>query len=81
MRRLGTSIDDYEIGALETERIGFYARLRWEEWRGSLGGRTDDGEVIWVPDQRGVMVLRLDHTPPIDLGAAMTIECQAERIW
>jgi hypothetical protein len=37
--------------------------------------------VIPTPDQRGVMVLRLANTPPVDLDAALTIECQPERIW
>jgi hypothetical protein len=26
-------------------------------------------------------VLRLSNTPPFDLDAALTIECQPERIW
>src|SRR4029077_3960511 len=80
MRRLADEIGDYEIGCLQTDRVSFYAHLRWEEWRGPLAGRSDDG-LIPTPDQRGVMVLRLPNTPPFDLGAALTIERQPERIW
>jgi aminoglycoside 2'-N-acetyltransferase I len=80
MQRLAESIGDYEIGCLQTDRISFYAQLGWEEWRGSLAGRSDDG-VIPTPDQRGVMVLRLANTPSLDLDAGLTIECQPERIW
>jgi GNAT superfamily N-acetyltransferase len=80
MQRLAENIGDYEIGCLQTDRTSFYARLGWEEWRGPLAGRSDHGPIP-TPDQRGVMVLRLPNTPPLDLGAAMTIEQQPERIW
>jgi GNAT superfamily N-acetyltransferase len=80
MRRLAKEIRGYEIGCLQTDRTSFYAHLGWEEWRGPLAGRSDDG-LIPTPDQRGVMVLRLPSTPPFDLDAALTIERQPERIW
>ena len=80
MQRLAEKIGDYEIGCLQTDRTSFYAHLGWEEWRGPLAGRSDDG-LIPTPDQRGVMVLRLPNTPPLDLDAALTIERQPERIW
>jgi GNAT superfamily N-acetyltransferase len=80
MQRLAEEIGDYEIGCLQTDRKSFYAHLGWEEWRGPLAGRSDDG-LIPTPDQRGVMVLRLPNTPPLELDAALTIEAQPERIW
>ena len=80
MQRLAEKIGDYEIGCLQTDRTSFYEHLGWEEWRGLLAGRSDDG-LIPTPDQRGVMVLRLPNTPPLDLDAALTIERQGERIW
>ena len=80
MQRLAEKIGDYEIGCLQTDRTSFYAHLGWEEWRGLLAGRSDDG-LIPTPDQRGVMVLRLPNTPPLDLDAELTIERQGERIW
>jgi hypothetical protein len=81
MQRLADNIGDYEIGCLQTDnRTSFYAHLGWEEWRGPLAGRSDNG-LIPTPDQRGVMVLRLANSPPLDLDAALTIECQPERIW
>jgi aminoglycoside 2'-N-acetyltransferase I len=80
MRRLASEIDDYEIACLQTDRPGFYDRLGWEVWRGPLAGRGDDG-LIPTPEQRGVMVLRLPPTPPLDLDSQLTIECQPERIW
>lgn len=80
MRRLAEQIDDYAIGCLETERSGFYERLGWELWRGPLAGRSEHG-LVPTPDQKGVMVLRLPHTPPLDLDRGLTIECQRVRIW
>jgi aminoglycoside 2'-N-acetyltransferase I len=80
MRRLADEVGDYEIGCLQTDRTSFYARLGWEEWRGPLAGRSNDG-LIPTPDQRGVMVLRLPGTPPLDVDAGLTIERQPERIW
>jgi aminoglycoside 2'-N-acetyltransferase I len=80
MRRLASAIDDYEIGCLQTDRTGFYDRLHWEIWRGPLAGRGEHG-LIPTPEQRGVMILRLPRTPPLDLDRQLTIECQSYRIW
>jgi aminoglycoside 2'-N-acetyltransferase I len=80
MRRLAAAIPDYEIGGLQTGIPGFYARLGWELWQGELAGRGDEGPIP-TPDERGVMVLRLPSTPPLDLAAPLSIEVQPERIW
>lgn len=80
MCQLATKIDDYAIACLETERTAFYARLGWELWRGPLAGRSNEG-LIPTPDQTGIMILRLAHTPALDLDQGLTIECQKARIW
>jgi aminoglycoside 2'-N-acetyltransferase I len=80
MRRLALGIDDYLIACLQTDRSGFYERLGWEEWRGPLAGRSKQG-LVPTPEQTGVMVLMLPHTPALDLEASLTIECQTGRIW
>ena len=80
MRRLGSEIDDYEIGCLQTDLVGFYERTGWEPWRGPLAGRDEDG-LTYTPEQRGVMVLRLPSTPALDLESLLTIERQPDRIW
>jgi aminoglycoside 2'-N-acetyltransferase I len=80
MRRLGSEIDDYEIGCLQTDLIGFYERAGWEPWRGPLAGRHQD-DLTFTPEQRGVMVLRLPSTPELDLESLLTIERQPDRIW
>src|SRR5262249_57619599 len=78
MRRLAAESDDYVIGCLQTDSPAFYERLGWEVWRGSLAGRSEHG-LIPTPDQRGVMVLRLPQTPPLDLEMQLTVECQPDR--
>jgi aminoglycoside 2'-N-acetyltransferase I len=80
MRSLAAAVDEYDIACLETQRVGFFERLGWEEWRGPLAGRSDEG-LIPTPDQRGVMVLRLPRTPALDLDASLSIEAHATRIW
>lgn len=80
MRRLAEGIAEYDIGCLQTDLPDFYARLGWELWRGALAGRDADG-LIPTPGQRGVMVLRLARTPPLDLDGPLNIEVQPNRIW
>jgi aminoglycoside 2'-N-acetyltransferase I len=79
MRHLAEVISDYEIACLETERVSFYTQLGWEEWRGALAGRQGT-ELIPTPDQKGIMILRLARTPPLDLDRPLTIEYDG-RIW
>jgi aminoglycoside 2'-N-acetyltransferase I len=79
MRHLATLAIGWEIACLETDGQSFYEQLGWEEWRGPLAGRTDTG-LIPTPDQRGIMILRLPDTPPLDLQEPLTIEAN-QRIW
>jgi len=79
MQHLAEQIGDYEIACLQTERQSFYTRLGWEEWRGPLAGRGAEG-LVPTPDQRGVMILRLAHTPPLTLDGLLTVEISG-RIW
>jgi aminoglycoside 2'-N-acetyltransferase I len=79
MRHLASVLSDYEIACLETERVSFYARLGWEEWRGALAGRKG-AEVMPTPEQKGIMILRLAQTPPLDLDSSLTVEYDG-RIW
>lgn len=81
IRKLASDVDGgYEIACLETERISFYERLGWEVWQGSLAGRSEEG-LIPTPHQTGIMILRLSQTPALNPDQALSIECQADRIW
>jgi aminoglycoside 2'-N-acetyltransferase I len=81
MRSLAGAADaeGYEIAGLQSDAIEFYARLGWERWRGPLAGRGRAG-LIPTPDERGVMILRLSHTPPLNLDRLLTVE-EDGRIW
>ena len=79
MRHLATIISDFEIACLETDRVSFYAQLGWEAWRGPLAGRRAS-ELLPTPDQKGIMILRLARTPPLDLDSMLVIEYDG-RIW
>jgi aminoglycoside 2'-N-acetyltransferase I len=79
MRHLTTVISDFEIACLETERVSFYARLGWKVWRGPLAGRRAT-ELLPTPDQKGIMILRLARTPPLDVESLLVIEYDG-RIW
>jgi aminoglycoside 2'-N-acetyltransferase I len=79
MRHLAAVIPEYEIACLETERVSFYARLGWQEWRGALAGRKGT-ELMPTPEQKGIMVLRLAGTPPLDLDGSLTVEYDG-RTW
>ena len=79
MRHLATVIADFELACLETERVSFYARLGWEVWRGPLAGRRAT-ELLPTPEQKGIMILRLARTPPLDVERLLVVEYDG-RIW
>jgi aminoglycoside 2'-N-acetyltransferase I len=79
MHHLATVIADFELACLETERVSFYARLGWEVWRGALAGRRAT-ELLPTPEQKGIMILRLPRTPPLDVERLLVVEYDG-RIW
>ncbi len=80
MRHLATVLSDFEIACLATDNaVAFYARLGWEVWRGPLAGRRAT-ELLPTPDQKGIMILRLARTPPLDVESLLVIEYDG-RIW
>lgn len=79
MRHLATVIADFELACLATERVSFYARLGWEEWRGPLAGRRAT-ELLPTPEEEGIMILRLARTPPLDIDSLLVVEYDG-RIW
>ena len=79
MHHLATVLADFEMACLQTERVSFYARLGWEVWRGPLAGRRAT-ELLPTPDQKGIMILRLTRTPPLDVESLLVVEYDG-RIW
>ena len=79
MRHLATVLSDFEMACLQTERVSFYARLGWQVWQGPLACRRGT-ELLPTPDQKGIMILRLARTPPLDVDSLLVIEYDG-RIW
>lgn len=79
MRHLASVIADFEIGCLETDRVSFYSHVGWELWRGPLAVRKET-EVLPTPEQKGIMILRLARTPPLDTDRWLVIDYDG-RIW
>ncbi len=81
MRRLAEEIKDFDIGGLSTGRsINLYASLGWQLWRGPLFIRTDGG-LIPTPEEKGVMVLALPKTPPLNLDTPLSAEWREGELW
>jgi aminoglycoside 2'-N-acetyltransferase I len=79
MRELAAQIRAYDLGGLSPFDVGYYARLGWELWTGPLAIRTTDG-LLPTPDEE-VMILRLPHTPTLDVHAPMTAEWRVGELW
>jgi hypothetical protein len=50
-----------------------------EVWRGPLAGRRAT-QLLPTPEQKGIMILRLARTPPLDVERLLVIEDDG-RLW
>ena len=75
---LQAKIQDYELGVLSPATYGFYERLGWEYWRGAIFIRTESG-LLSTPYE--VMILRLQHTPTLDLDSPLSAEWRPGELW
>jgi len=82
MRAVGEVLDDrYELGALDTGHLDFYARFGWVPWEGATMVRTGRG-VIGTPEEDGaVMVRRTPSTPALDLRAPISCDWRPGDVW
>jgi aminoglycoside 2'-N-acetyltransferase I len=78
MRELQAHIGDYKLGSLSPSIYGFYERLGWEYWRGPVSIRTQIG-LLSTPYE--IMVLRLQHTPALDLDSSLSAEWRPGELW
>jgi aminoglycoside 2'-N-acetyltransferase I len=76
---LREAVQDYELGALWPNFPDWYRRLGWNDWRGPLFIRRDDGLIATPGDH--VMVLELPKTPALDLGAPLSAEWRPGELW
>ena len=80
MQRLAEEIRAYQLGGLSTDRPSFYERLGWERWRGPLGMRLPNGEVVGTPGET-VLILRTANTPALDTQTLLIAEWRPEQPW
>lgn len=71
----------YELGALSTGIPAFYERRGWERWAGPTFVRTADGDVRTPDEDGGVMILRTQSTPPIDLSSPIACRWRPGDAW
>jgi aminoglycoside 2'-N-acetyltransferase I len=79
MRRLAVAIHGFELGGLSPAEPMLYTKLGWVFWQGPLSIRTQDG-LIPTPDG-SVMILRLPHTPLLDLTLPLSAEWREGELW
>jgi aminoglycoside 2'-N-acetyltransferase I len=80
MKRVAEEIQDFELGALSPFSVAYYERLGWELWHGPLFIRTQEG-LMRTPRDGDVMILRLPHTPVLDLYAPLSAEWREGELW
>ena len=81
MTAAGEHIQTYELGALGTGRLGFYARLGWALWRGPTSVLVDGRRVQTPEDDGYVLVKMTPSSPPLDLDAPISCEWRPGDPW
>ena len=79
MRRLQDEISGFDLGALSPSEPGWYERLGWERWQGSLF-IVKDGVAEATPDEC-VLIYRTPKTGALDLTALLTGEWRPFELW
>jgi hypothetical protein len=73
--------DEFEMGALSTDRHRFYERLGWERWAGPTFVRKGSEEIRTEEEDAGIMVLRFGPSETIDLTASLSCEARRGDDW
>jgi aminoglycoside 2'-N-acetyltransferase I len=73
--------DEYELGGLSTGAHAFYEGLGWERWRGHTFVDAPDGRRPTPEDDDGIMVLRTERTPELDLTTDLVCEWRPGDVW
>ncbi len=77
--RLMAEVRGFDLGALSTGRVPFYARLGWERWHGPTAVRTANGDEA-TPEEP-VMIWRTPQTPPLDTYTSLAVAWRAGQPW
>jgi aminoglycoside 2'-N-acetyltransferase I len=71
----------FDVGALATGRVHFYARLGWELWQGPTGVITPDGPMRTPGVDGAVMILRARATSDLDLTTELMCDWRSGEVW
>lgn len=71
----------HALGALSTGSHAFYERLGWERWLGPTFVDTPRGRERTAADDGGVMILRTERSPAVDLGGEIVCDWRAGDVW
>lgn len=72
---------EYQLGALSTERHSFYRRLGWERWAGPTYVRDGSRLLRTADEDDGIMVLRFGPSSAVDITSALTCEARSGDDW
>lgn len=72
---------EYQLGALSTDRHSFYRRLGWERWAGPTYVRDGSGRLRTAEEDEGIMVLRFGPSATVDLTSALSCEARSGDDW
>jgi aminoglycoside 2'-N-acetyltransferase I len=82
MREVGAHIDGtFPLGALDTDRPGFYERLGWVVWKGPTFVRTETGLLRTAEEDGGVLVRLTPTSPELDLSAPISCDWRPGDVW
>jgi aminoglycoside 2'-N-acetyltransferase I len=82
MRRLNDVIRArYLLGALSTGSPSFYEALGWERWRGPTLVDGPLGPERTRDDDGGIMILKTDRSPRLDLDGPIVADRRSGDVW
>lgn len=82
MREVNEYIDHtFQLGALGTGRLAFYARLGWVVWKGPTFVRRDSGLVRTAEEDGNVLVRLTPTSPPLDLSEPISCDWRPGDVW
>ncbi len=82
MRAVGEVVRGrHELGVLSTSAHAFYEELGWERWQGPTYVRDGETVVRTEAEDDGIMVLRIDGSPYVDLTASLTCDARPGDDW
>jgi aminoglycoside 2'-N-acetyltransferase I len=71
----------YQLGVLSTGAHSFYESLGWERWRGPTFVNGPRGHERTPEDDGGIMILRTQRSPIMDVSGEIVCDWRAGAVW